>query len=116
MALTEEEKSARREAREQARREQEEHRALAAGAQALRRQHDATRRHRWEQQADILRDLVPRALDALSEALAEGENPRLRVAVALAILRAAGLDGLGPPQIGDFRYLSGREANDDHTD
>jgi len=52
----------------------------------------------WESSADRLRSLVPKALDALEESLEDGADPKQKMTVALAVLRAAGLGALPAPE------------------
>jgi hypothetical protein len=56
-------------------------------AERNRRRQDA-----WDNHADRLRGLLPKALDVLAGAL-ESEDPRTQHAAALVILRACGLAG-----------------------
>jgi hypothetical protein len=59
------------------------------------------RERQWQAVEDRLRALAPKALDVLEQALDAGPDPESRkmaVSVALAILRAAGLNGLPRPE------------------
>lgn len=51
------------------------------------RRRKARRWDSWERFADGVHELLPLALDALRDALNQTEDPRLRVQVALALLR-----------------------------
>ena len=72
------------------------------------------RRHRaWEALEDRLRDLVPRALDVLERALDENADPKQAVPVALAVLRAGGLQGLERPAEPNRALLAYEEVDPD---
>jgi hypothetical protein len=105
MAMTEAEKLARREAREGAQRSHQERQARKEAALESRYRDRYARHRAWEAQIDALRDLVPKALAVLGEALDDKGDEKQRAIVALAVLRAAGLNGLAPPDKPDRARL-----------
>jgi len=61
-------------------------------------QEQRSRYQRWVETEERLRDLVPKALETLSEALEDRTDQKQRVSVALAVLRMAGLADLQRPK------------------
>jgi hypothetical protein len=97
MNETEAQKEAKREARRKAREAQGEREERQAAAHEAVYQRKVGRFTDWQSYADRLRAMVPKALDALEDILETGIDPKQKAAVALAVLRAAGLGALEAP-------------------
>ena len=108
--LSEAEKEARREAQRRAREAERERQEAKARAGEAVYQNKMRRYADWEDCADRLRSLVPKALDALEKGLEDGADPKQRMTVALAVLRAAGMGALDPPnKPSEYVTVSDRE-------